>query len=87
MQEPQAFCKNVMHEYERQWARAGGHAVRHPLRLKIERLRDWCGEACPAAEFEARLVAAQGSDDVGAALLADELLPLWRSGAPPYGST
>ena len=73
-----------MHEYERQWARAGGHAVRHPLRLKMERLRDWCGEACPPAEFEARLVAAQGADDVGAALLADELLPLWRSGALPY---
>ena len=70
-----------MHEYERQWARSGGHAVRHPLRLKMEQLRVWCGEACTPADFEARLLAAQNSDDVGAALLAEELLPLWRSGA------
>ena len=72
-----------MHEYERQWSRAGGHAVRHPLRLKMEQLRVWCGEACAAADFEARLLAAQSGDDVGAALLADELLPLWRSGSLP----
>ena len=31
-----------MHEYERQWLRATGHGVRHPLRLKMERLQSWC---------------------------------------------
>lgn len=68
-----------MHEYERQWSRAGGHALRHPLRLKMERLRDWCGQSCTGAEFEQRLLDAEKSDDVGLSLLADELLPLWRS--------
>jgi hypothetical protein len=68
-----------MHEYERQWSRGGGHAVRHPLRLKMERLTVWCDEACTAADFEARLKHAQDSEDVGVALLADELLPLWQT--------
>jgi hypothetical protein len=67
-----------MHEYERQWARATGHGVRHPLRLKMERLKSWCDETCTAADFEARLLEAQQSEDVGSAILADELLPLWR---------
>jgi hypothetical protein len=68
-----------MHEYERQWARATGHGVRHPLRLKMERLKTWCDDTCTAADFEARLVEAQRSDDIGAAILAEELLPLWHT--------
>jgi hypothetical protein len=68
-----------MHEYERQWARATGHGVRHPLRLKIERLKTWCDDSCTAADFEARLVEAQRSEDVGSAILAEELLPLWHT--------
>jgi hypothetical protein len=68
-----------MHEYERQWARATGHGVRHPLRLKMERLKTWCDDSCTAADFEARLVEAQRSDDIGAAILAEELLPLWHA--------
>jgi hypothetical protein len=87
MQEPRAFCRGVMHEYERQWSRGGGHAVRHPLKLKMERLQQWCDESCSAGEFEERLETAQGSDDPGIALLAEELLPLWRTvragGRPP----
>jgi hypothetical protein len=68
-----------MHEYERQWSRATGHGVRHPLRLKMERLQAWCDETCTPEEFESRLLASQNSEDVGAELLADELLPLWRA--------
>ena len=79
MQEPRAFCRAVMHEYERQWSRATGHGVRHPLRLKIELLQSWCDSACTPAEFEQRLVDSQNSDDIAAELLADELLPLWRA--------
>jgi hypothetical protein len=79
MQQPQAFCRAVMHEYERQWSHAGGHAVRHPLRLKMERLKTWCDEACSIDEFEQRLTEAQASDDIGVALLADELWPMWRA--------
>ena len=67
-----------MHEYERQWSRAGGHALRHPLRLKIERLKAWCDTACSPADFTLRLEQAEVSEDDGLALLAEELLPLWR---------
>jgi hypothetical protein len=87
--QPRGFCQAVMHEYERQWSRGGGHAVRHPLRLKMEQLKQWCDESCEAADFEARLEAACASDEPGLALLADELLPLWRSvragGRLPFG--
>ena len=74
-----AFCRSVMHEYERQWSHASGHGVRHPLRLKMERLGTWCAEACSAEEFETRLREAERSEDPGLALLAQELLPLWRA--------
>ena len=79
MQEPTAFCRAVMHEYERQWSRATGHGVRHPLRLKMERLQGWCDDACSPEDFEARLIAGEQSEDAGVALLAEELLPLWKS--------
>ncbi|HEV7664315.1 MAG TPA: hypothetical protein VGQ62_12315 [Chloroflexota bacterium] len=82
MQDTRAFCRAVMHEYERQWSHASGHAVRHPLRLKMERLAEWCTTSCVATEFEARLVEAERSDDIGLALLAEELLPLWRAVTP-----
>ena len=77
-----------MHEYERQWSRASGHGVRHPLRLKMELLQTWCDSSCTPAEFEERLLESQKSDDVAAELLADELLALWRAvrggGALPF---
>ena len=79
MQQPSAFCRAVMRECERQWSRASGHGVRHPLRLKMERLQTWCDEACTPEDFEARLQEHQNSEDVGEELLADELLPLWRA--------
>ena len=68
-----------MHEYERQWSRATGHGVRHPLRLKMERLQVWCDETCSPEDFEARLLERQQSSDIGDELLADELLPWWRA--------
>jgi hypothetical protein len=79
MPEPAAFCRAVMHEYERQWSHAGGHAVRHPLRLKMERLKGWCDDTCSVEEFEQRLTTACQSEDVGESLLAEELWPLWRT--------
>lgn len=90
MQEPQAFCRAIMHEYERQWSRTSGHGVRHPLRLKMEQLSGWCNQACSAEEFESRLNDAQRSEDAGQSLLAEELLPLWRTvragGALPFSA-
>ena len=68
-----------MNEYERQWSRAAGHSVRHPLRLKMERLQSWCDDAVEPEEFESRLLEKQQSSDVGEELLADELLSLWRA--------
>jgi hypothetical protein len=79
-----------MHEYERQWSRGGSHAVRHPLRLKMARLGEWCEVEGSPDEFEQRLRTAAGGDDVADALLADELLPLWRAtqatGRLPFAS-
>jgi len=79
MQQPRAFCRAILHEYERQWSRAAGHSVRHPLRLKMERLQSWCEDAVEPDEFERRLLEKQQSSDVGEELLADELLSLWRA--------
>jgi hypothetical protein len=91
MQEPRGFCRVVMHEYERQWSRGGSHAVRHPLRLKMERLGSWCELQSSVEDFEQRLQRAAQSDDVAEALLANELLPLWRvarsTGRLPFADT
>ncbi len=91
MQEPRGFCRAVMHEYERQWSRGGSHAVRHPLRLKMERLAGWCEQQESVEEFEQQLEQASRSEDVADALLADELLPLWRAtrgtGRLPFADT
>ena len=80
-----------MHEYERQWSRASGHGVRHPLRLKMEQLKVWCDDTCSQADFTRRLEEAETSPDDGTALLAEELLPLWRdvlAGKPlPFETT
>ncbi len=90
MVEPRTFCCEVMHEYERQWSLAAGHAVRHPLHLKIERLKRWCEESASPDAFEEQLDRAERSDDPGEALLASELRPIWlsaRSGGPlPFAS-
>jgi hypothetical protein len=79
MQEPRVFCRAVMHEYERQWSRATGHGVRHPLRLKMERLAVLCENAPSSNDFDARLGELQQSSDIGDELLADELVPLWHT--------
>jgi hypothetical protein len=68
-----------MHEYERQWSHASGHSVRHPLRLKMERLASLCENAPSSSEFDTRLGELQASSDIGDELLADELVPLWRT--------
>ena len=67
-----------MHDYERQWSHASGHGVRHPLRLKMDVLSGWCGDACSAADFEAKLRAGLASEDIGTALLAEELTARWQ---------
>ncbi|MBI2756413.1 MAG: hypothetical protein HYX52_06870 [Chloroflexi bacterium] len=75
---PQAVCRALLREYERQWRRAGGHATRHPLRLKMDKLPAWCSQDLEADAFETRLAATIQSEDVGESLLAEELTALWR---------
>ena len=73
------FCRSVMHEYERQWSQASGHAVRHPLRLKMDRLQEWCDRNPSGDELHLLLIEGAASEDVGVALLSVELAPLWES--------
>jgi len=93
MVEPTTFCRAVMHEYERQWSHASGHSVRHPLRIKMDHLQAWCEESASTSpdDFQVRLEEAERSDDDGLALLAEELLPLWRAAragkSPPFEAT
>jgi hypothetical protein len=55
----------------------------------MQRLQAWCDETCSADDFEARLVRCEQSEDAGEALLAEELLPMWKSvrggGKLPFG--
>lgn len=86
---PHVFLRAVMVEYERRWLQATGHGVRHPLRLKMNSLAILLERSFTPDELDATLEAAAASDDPGAELLADELLPLWRSivagGSLPFG--
>jgi len=67
-----------MHEYERQWSQASGHQVRHPLRLKMDRLKEWGDQQPSADELERLLREGAKSDDIATALLAEELSPWWE---------
>jgi len=42
-------------------------------------LKTWCDETCTPADFEKRLLEAEQSEDARDALLAGELLPLWKT--------
>ena len=64
-------------EYERQWRLAQGHARRHPLRLKMDRLADVRQRDLDGAAFEARLREGMESTDIAEALLCNDLLPRW----------
>ena len=68
-----------MHEYERQWSRAGGHACGIRCDSRWSSSSHGAPKRCSTEQFDARLEAAQTSDDIGESLLAEELLPLWRT--------
>ena len=73
------FCRTIMHDYERQWTRAQGHAQRHPLRIKMLQLESMIDGALSDAEFEARLNAGASGDDWELGLLCTDLAPRWRA--------
>ena len=75
---PQEFCQLAMSDYERQWAAAAGHQERHPLRVKMELLREVTQQADSPEEFGRLLAAGCSSDDPFRALLCAELSPWWQ---------
>jgi hypothetical protein len=74
---PQHFCQLAMADYERQWAAAAGHQERHPLRVKMELLRELSQQAGDPEEFTRKLAEGCDSDDPLRNLLCAELSPWW----------
>lgn len=75
---PEAFCQLAMAEYERQWAAAAGHQERHPLRVKMELLRQLMEEAHGTEDFERLLREGCNAEDPFRSLLCSELLAWWQ---------
>ncbi|HEY8475778.1 MAG TPA: hypothetical protein VIN09_02790 [Chloroflexota bacterium] len=78
---PRQFLQHMMHEYERQWASALGHAPRHLLHEKMRALDTLIAETSSLksdAEFEDHLRRGCSSGDPLYGFLCEELLPLWQ---------
>lgn len=75
---PTEFCQLAMLDYERQWTAAAGHQERHPLRVKMELLRELTQQAGEADRFTRQLTEACAGDDPHRRLLCAELLPWWE---------
>ena len=75
---PAEFCQLAMIDYERQWAAAAGHQERHPLRVKMELLRELTQQAGDPEQFTRQLREACEGDDPYRRLLCAELLPWWE---------
>ena len=74
----QQLCQVMLSDYERQWAEAKGHQERHPLRAKMELLRELSASAEPSTAFTALLDAGLASDDPLRAMLCAELKTRWE---------
>ena len=86
---PEKFCHEMMREYERQWVQARGHAERHPIRVKMQRLTELGREAGDAAHFDLLLTSGQRGADAEMCLLCEDLAPRWaaaRAGEPFFES-
>jgi hypothetical protein len=75
---PEAFCHLAMADYERQWAVAAGHQERHPLRVKMDLLRQITEQARNPDDFGRLLAEGCTSDDPIRCLLCAELSPWWE---------
>ena len=75
---PAEFLRGVQHDYEQQWRRAQGHAQRHPLRIKMDRLEEVVGRAFTVDEFEQFLAESIVGDDLELSLLSVDLETRWR---------
>lgn len=76
---PEAFCQLVMADYERQWAAAAGHQERHPLRVKMEHLRDLIGQVQSGHDFDSLLRDGLEGENATLCLLCEELAARWRN--------
>jgi hypothetical protein len=75
---PEEFCQLAMADYERQWAAAAGHQERHPLRVKMELLRQITAQARDPDEFGRLLAEGCTSDDPFRVLLCADLSGRWE---------
>lgn len=75
---PEAFCQLAMADYERQWAAAAGHQERHPLRVKMNLLRQITEQARDPDEFGRLLAEGCGADDPFRVLLCLDLSARWE---------
>jgi hypothetical protein len=75
------FLAEVLADYERQWSEALGHQQRHPLRVKMERIKELAARGLAPADFERVLSGGVQSEDPGLTMLCLELLPRWRARA------
>jgi hypothetical protein len=73
------FLAEALADYERQWSEALGHQQRHPLRLKMERIKELAARDLGPTDFETVLADGAHSDNPGLAMLCLELYPRWRS--------
>jgi hypothetical protein len=71
---PESFCELLMADYERQWALAAGHQERHPLRLKMDRLRDVLEQVRGGADLSAIVASGSMSEDPALCLLCQDIV-------------
>jgi hypothetical protein len=83
------FCRAIMHDYERQWTLAQGHAQRHPLRIKIHQLEVLMSRSLTDEEFSQVIQDGQRGDDWELGLLCADLEPRWQAArlGEPYFTT
>jgi hypothetical protein len=76
---PMELCRAIMHDYERQWTSAQGHAQRHPLRIKMQQLEALMQREPDEAELERIFAEAADGEDWELGLLCADLEPRWRA--------
>ena len=76
--DPLTFCREMMSEYEEQWAEAPGHQERHPLRIKMQGLEAIIERLEQGEDFERLLQEGCNGDDAFRYLLCEDLRSRWE---------
>lgn len=74
---PAEFIRDVSREYDLQWRSAQGHARRHPLRIKMDRLQELLERDFTVDELEQFIADSIGGDDPELSLLSLDLESRW----------